>query len=251
MNDLRGKVAIVTGSTRGIGRAIAMAMATAGAHVVISSRKADACRTVATEFTKKGLSAAAIECHVGDPNQLRMLVEHTLEVFGGIDILVCNAATNPVHGPMHTIPDDAFEKVMAVNLRSVFQLCNLVCPIMSSKTGGSIIVISSIAGLRGNRDIGVYGISKAAECALVRNLAVEWGPYGIRSNAIAPGLIQTDFSQRLLNDPVRLEGIKLRTPLRRVGQPEDVAGVALFLAGPSAAFMTGQTIVVDGGETIA
>jgi dehydrogenase/reductase SDR family member 4 len=248
--DLSGKSAIITGSTRGIGRAIALAMARAGANVVISSRKERSCNETASEFIREGLTAIPIPCHVGETEQIQNLVEQTIAAYGRLDILVCNAATNPVHGPMHEVPESAFDKVMAVNLRSVFQLCNLACPLMKEH-GGSIIVISSIAALRGSGQLGVYGISKAAECALVRNLAVEWGPYGIRANAIAPGLVRTQFSQQLTSDPARLERVESRTPLRRIGEPEDISGVAVFLASRAAAYITGQVIVADGGEIIA
>ncbi len=251
MFDIAGKRAIVTGSTKGIGRAIAEAFTKAGAKVVISSRKADACEKVAGEISASGEEVVAIPCHVGHYDQLERLVAKTVEEWGGIDILVCNAATNPVYGPMAEAGDEAFEKIMRTNVQSVFQLCNMVCPMMAEQGGGSVIVISSIAGLRGNDVIGLYGVSKAAEAGLVRNLAVEWGPKGIRANAISPGLIKTDFARALWEDPVRLERAENRTPLRRIGKPEDIAGVALFLASDAAAYVTGQNIVADGGETIS
>ena len=251
MFDLKGQVAVVTGSTRGIGKAIARALGQAGAMVVISSRKQAACEAVASEFRAEGLEVMALACHVGHKDQLQGLVDQTMKAWGRIDILVCNAATNPVYGPMAEISDDAFDKIMATNVRSVFQLCNMVCPGMAERGKGSVILISSIAALRGNAVIGVYGISKAAEAGLARNLAVEWGPKGVRINAIAPGLIRTDFARALLEDPVRRERSEQATPLRRIGEPEDIAGVALFLASDAAAFVTGQTIVADGGETIS
>ncbi len=250
MFDLTGKVAIVTGSTKGIGKAIAIAYARAGAKVVISSRKADMCDAVAREIAAEGHEALAIPCHVGDGDQLKALVDATVRTWGTVDILVCNAATNPVYGPMAEAGDEAFDKIMQTNIKSVFQLCNLVCPMMADKGAGSVIVISSIAGLRGNDVIGLYGVSKAAEAGLVRNLAVEWGPKGVRANAISPGLVRTDFARALWEDPVRLERAENRTPLRRIGEPEDIAGVAVFLASDASAYMTGQNIVADGGETI-
>lgn len=250
MFDLKGRVAIVTGSTRGIGKAIAFAFARAGAKVVISSRKADMCEQVAGEITASGGEAMAIPCHVGRREELQALVDQTVKTWGGVDITVCNAATNPVYGPQATVSDEAFDKIMQTNVRSVFQLSNMVCPIMAERGKGSLIVISSIAGLRGNGDIGIYGVSKAAEAGLVRNLAVEWGPKGIRANAISPGLVRTDFAQALLEDPVRLSRAENRTPLRRIGEPDDIAGVALFLASDASAYMTGQNVVADGGETI-
>lgn len=250
MFDLKGRVAIVTGSTRGIGKAIAFAFARAGARVVISSRKADMCEAVAAEIAAEGHETLAIPCHVGRREQLQALVDKTVEQWGGIDITVCNAATNPVYGPQANVSDEAFDKIIQTNVRSVFQLTNMVCPIMADRGGGSVVVISSIAGLRGNGDIGIYGVSKAAEAGLVRNLAVEWGPKGIRANAISPGLVRTDFAQALLEDPVRLARAENRTPLRRIGEPDDIAGVALFLASDASAYMTGQNVVADGGETI-
>jgi NAD(P)-dependent dehydrogenase (short-subunit alcohol dehydrogenase family) len=250
MFDLKGQVAVVTGSTRGIGKATARALGQAGAMVVISSRRQEACEAVASEFRAEGLEVMALACHVGHRDQLQGLVDQTMQAWGRIDILVCNAATNPVYGPMAEIADEAFDKIMGTNVRSVFQLCNMVCPGMAERGKGSVILISSIAALRGNAVIGVYGISKAAEAGLARNLAVEWGPKGVRVNAIAPGLIRTDFARALLEDPVRRQRSEQATPLRRIGEPEDIAGVALFLASDAAAFVTGQTIVADGGETI-
>jgi NAD(P)-dependent dehydrogenase (short-subunit alcohol dehydrogenase family) len=251
MFSLTGKVAIVTGSTKGIGKAIAMAYARAGARVVISSRKAEMCAAVAQEIIAEGHEALAVPCHVGDGDQLQALVDETVKAWGGVDILVCNAATNPIYGPMVDASDEAFDKIMQTNVLSVLQLCNMVCPMMAAKGGGSVIVISSIAGLRGSDVIGLYGISKAAEAGLVRNLAVEWGPQGIRANTISPGLVKTDFARALWEDPVRLERAEKQTPLRRIGEPEDIAGVAVFLASKASAYVTGQNIVADGGETIS
>lgn len=250
MYDLKNKVAVVTGSTRGIGKATARALAEAGAKVVISSRKPEACSAVADEFTADALDAIGIACHVGRREQQQALVDETVKKWGQIDILVCNAATNPVYGPMHTISDDAFDVVMNTNVRSIFQLCNMVCPSMAERGYGAVVVISSIAAIRGDTVLGLYGISKVAETGLVRNLAVEWGPSGVRANAIAPGLVKTDFARALWEDPERLGKSEARTPLRRIGKPEEIAGVALFLASDAASFVTGQTIVADGGQTI-
>ena len=221
MFDLKDKVAVVTGSSRGIGRAIAEAFARAGAKVVVSSRSREE------------------------------LVSRTREAWGEVDVLVCNAAINPAYGPLSELSDDAFDKIMATNVRSTFQLCNMVLPGMAAAGGGAVILLSSIAALRGNGVIGAYGMSKAAEAALARNLAVEWGPSKIRVNAIAPGLVRTDFARALWEDPVRLERAETRTPLRRIGEPDDIAGVALFLASEAGAYVTGQTIVADGGEMIS
>ncbi len=250
MYDLNGKVAIVTGSTRGIGRATAEHLARAGARVVISSRKADACEKVAGELAAQGLEVMAVPCHVAHKDQLHNLVDQTLAQWGRLDILVCNAATNPVYGPLSEMTDEAYDKIMDTNVRGTFWLCNRAIPEIARQGGGSVILLSSIAGIRGNDVIGIYGVSKAAEAGLARHLAVEWGPRGVRINAIAPGLIETDFARALLDNPDWRDRAEQRTPLRRIGQPEDIAGVALFLASDASAFMTGQLIVADGGETI-
>lgn len=250
MFDMSGKVALITGSTRGIGRAIAEEMGKAGAKVVISSRKARACDEVAAELAAQGLETLAVPCHVGEKDQLQNLVDRTLEKWGRIDVLVANAATNPVYGPLSELTDEAYDKIMNTNVRGTFWLCNMVLPLMAQNGGGSVILLSSIAGLRASTNIGAYGVSKAAEAGLARNLAAEWGPKNIRVNAIAPGLVKTDFARALWEDPVRLERAQNATPLRRIGEPEDIAGVALFLASDASAYVTGHILVADGGETI-
>lgn len=249
--DLTGKVAVITGSSRGIGKAIAEQMAEAGAKVVISSRKPEACEPVAEALRAAGHDATAIACHVGKKEHLQNLVDKTKEKYGRIDVLVCNAATNPVYGTTAELTDDAWDKIMETNVRGTFWLCNMVLPDMAAQGGGNVIVLSSIASMRGNTVIGAYGVSKAAEAALVRNLAVEWGPKNIRVNAIAPGLVRTDFAKALIDDPERLAQAEKRTPVRRIGEPVDIAGVAMFLATPAGAYVTGQTLVADGGETIS
>jgi len=249
--DLTGKVAVITGSSRGIGRAIAHQMAAHGAKVVVSSRKQDACDTVADELKADGHDAIAVACHVGKKEDLQRLVDTTIEHYGQIDVLVCNAATNPVYGTTADMTDEAWDKILETNVRGTFWLCNMVLPGMADNGGGNVIVLSSIAGLRGNSVIGTYGVSKAAEAALARNLAVEWGPKNIRVNAIAPGLVRTDFAKALIDDPKRLEQAEQRTPVRRIGEPDDIAGVAVFLASNASAYVTGQTLVADGGETIS
>jgi len=249
--DLSGKAAVVTGSSRGIGRAIVEALAGAGAKVVVSSRKAEACEPVAAALREKKKDAIAIPCHIGRREDCVNLVEKTRGHFGKIDILVCNAAVNPYYGPMTGLNDDAFDKVMQTNVRSNLWLANLVQPEMAARRDGVIIIVSSIGGLKGTDALGIYAISKAADMQLARNLALEWGPHNIRVNCIAPGLVRTDFARALWDNPKLLESTEKRTPLRRIGEPDDIAGAAVFLASRAGAWMTGQTIVIDGGVTIA
>jgi NAD(P)-dependent dehydrogenase (short-subunit alcohol dehydrogenase family) len=249
--DLSGKTALVTGSTRGIGKSIAEHLARAGARVVISSRKADACAEVKKEFDVLGLEAIAIPCNVAKKEDLENLVARTMEACGGIDILVCNAATNPVYGPTAAASDEAFDKIIGTNVKSTWQLCNRVIPQMAERGDGAVIVVSSIAALRGNAVIGLYGVSKAADAGLVRNLAVEWGPRNIRVNGIAPGLVKTDFARALWEDPGARSAREAQTPLRRLGEPDDIGGIAVMLASRAGNFITGQLIVADGGVTIA
>jgi NAD(P)-dependent dehydrogenase (short-subunit alcohol dehydrogenase family) len=248
--DLSGKTAIVTGSTRGIGKAIAAELGRAGANVVISSRKQEACREVAEEFSKEGLSVAPIACNISRKEELEHLVAETRKLFGKIDILICNAALNPYYGPMAGASDEVFTKVMGTNIQSNLWLCNMVCPEMAERGDGSIVIVSSIGGLKGSGTLGLYCISKAADFQLVRNLAVEWGPSNIRVNAIAPGLVRTDFAKALWDNPKLLASVEKSTPLRRIGEPEDIAGAAVYLSSRAGAWMTGQAIVVDGGVTI-
>jgi dehydrogenase/reductase SDR family member 4 len=251
MFDLTGKVALITGSTRGIGKSIAEEMARAGAKVVISSRKKDMCDEVAKQINDEGHEAIAVPCNISYKEELQKLVDITMAKWGRIDSLVCNAAINPVYGPMSQVSDEAFDKVMGTNLRSNFWLINMVAPQMAARKDGSIIIVSSIAALHGNAVIGVYGISKAADAGLARNLAVEWGPQNIRVNCIAPGLVKTDFARALWEDEKMRKATEMKTPLRRIGEPEDIGGIAVFLASKAGAYITGQMIVADGGVTIA
>lgn len=250
MFSLAGKVALVTGSTKGIGKSIAEQMANAGAKVVISSRKADACEAVRAEFAARGQDAIAVPCNVGRKDELTKLIDAVMAKWGRIDILVCNAATNPVYGPMANVSDDAFDKIMLTNVKSVFWLANMVLPQMAERKEGVMIIISSIGALRGSSHLGLYGTSKAAEAGLCRALACEWGPKGIRVNAIAPGLIRTDFARALWEDDTKRKAREALTPLRRIGDPKDIGGVAVFLASEAASFVTGQLIAADGGVTI-
>jgi NAD(P)-dependent dehydrogenase (short-subunit alcohol dehydrogenase family) len=252
--DLTGKVALVTGSTKGIGRAIAEAMARHGARVVISSRKPDACQAVAGEINEELVDAPGeaigIAAHIGERDELERLVETTRQRLGPVDILVCNAAVNPYYGPSKDIPDSAFDKVMSVNIRSNHWLAHLVLPDMVERRDGVIMVISSIGGLRGSTDLGAYCISKAADLQLVRNLAAEYGRHNVRVNAISPGLIRTDFARALWENPDNLRTRTARDPLRRIGEPEEIAGCAVFLAARAGSFATGQNFIIDGGATI-
>lgn len=250
MFDLTDKVAVVTGSTKGIGKAIAEAFAQQGAKVVISSRKADMCDQVAQTISDAGGTAEAIPCNVSHKDQLQNLVDKTLQHWGRIDILVCNAAVNPYFGPMQQIEDSAFEKILDVNIRSNHWLCQMVIPQMAERQDGSVIIVSSVGGLHGSGILGTYGISKAADMQLARNLAVEWGPRNVRVNCIAPGLVRTDFARALWENPDILKVAVQHYPLQRIGEPEEIAGAAVLLASPAGRFITGQTLVVDGGSTI-
>ena len=248
--DLSGKVALVTGSTRGIGKSIAEEMARAGAKVVVSSRKAEACEQVRAEFEQQGYEVLAQPCNVSRKDELQALVDATLKRWGRIDIAVSNAASNPYYGPLAAIPDEAFDKIFNNNVKSVLWLAAMTLPGMAERGGGSYISVGSIGGMIANTVIGAYGMSKAADHMLVKNLAAEWGPKNVRINAIAPGLIKTDFAKALWEDPQRRKEREAATPLRRLGEPRDIGGVAAFLASDAAAFITGQCIVADGGVTI-
>ncbi|MGH8687171.1 MAG: SDR family NAD(P)-dependent oxidoreductase [Burkholderiales bacterium] len=248
--SLSGKVALVTGSTRGIGKSIAEEMARAGAKVVVSSRKAEACEQVRAEFEKQGYEVLAQPCNVSRKEEMQSLVDAAVKRWGRIDIAVSNAASNPYYGPLANIPDDAFDKIFLNNVKSVLWLAGMTLPGMAERGGGSYISVGSIGGLRASTVIGAYGISKAADHHLVRNLAAEWGPKNVRVNAIAPGLIKTDFAKALWEDEKRRKEREAETPLRRLGEPKDIGAIAVFLASEAGAFVTGQVIVADGGVTI-
>ena len=250
--DLSGKVAVITGSSRGIGRAIAERLAEHGSKVVISSRKAEPCQEVVDAINAKhgDKRAVAIPANISLKEQLARLVDETMKVFGQIDVLVCNAASNPHYGPMSTLTDDQFTKTLSNNIVSNHWLINLVAPQMIARKDGSIIIVSSVGGLRGSPILGAYCISKAADFQLARNLAIEYGPHNVRINCIAPGLIRTDFARALWENPDNLKRATSRTPLGRIGEPDEIAGAAVLLASRAGTFMTGQAIVVDGGSTI-
>jgi NAD(P)-dependent dehydrogenase (short-subunit alcohol dehydrogenase family) len=248
--DLTGKTAIVTGSSRGIGRAIAEEMAAHGANVVISSRKQDACEEVAAAINARGQGrAVAIAASISDKEALRELALRTRTEFGQIDVLVCNAASNPYYGPMGGISDEQFRKIMDNNVLSNHWLTSFVAPEMVERKSGSIIIVSSVGGLTSSTVIGAYNISKAADLQLVRNLAAEFGPSNVRVNAIAPGLVRTDFAKALWENPDILNSVTKVAALKRIGEPREIAGAALFLASEAGSFVTGQTLVVDGGST--
>jgi NAD(P)-dependent dehydrogenase (short-subunit alcohol dehydrogenase family) len=246
--DLTGKVAVITGASRGIGRAIAERMAEHGAKVVISSRKLDACEEVAAGIRARGGEAVATACHIGRKEELQNLVDSTIARWGRIDVLVCNAAVNPFFGPAAEMPDEAYDRIMNSNVRSNFWLCNMVAPSMAKQGDGAIIIVSSIGGFQGSDRLGVYCISKAADMQLARNLAVEWGAKNVRANCIAPGLIKTDFAKALWDNPEILRKTVEHTPMQRIGEPDEIAGAAIFLATAAGRYTTGQTIVIDGGR---
>jgi NAD(P)-dependent dehydrogenase (short-subunit alcohol dehydrogenase family) len=248
--DLTGKVAVITGSSRGIGRAIAEAMADQGARVVISSRKAEACQAVADSINAKHPGAAiVVPASISSKEALQNLVDETRRQLGRIDVLVCNAASNPYYGPMGGISDDQFRKILENNVIANHWLIQMVAPEMIERRSGSIIIVSSIGGLKASAVIGAYNISKAADFQLARNLAAEFGPHQVRVNCVAPGLIRTDFARALWENPDTLKAVTAHTPLQRIGEPEEIAGAAVFLASDASTFVTGQAIVVDGGST--
>lgn len=249
--DLTGKVAVITGSSRGIGKAIAEAMADAGAKVTISSRKPGPCQEVADAINEKhgDGTAIAVPANISSKEDLQAMVDATNKAFGKIDICVCNAASNPYYGPMGGIDDDAFAKILQNNIISNNWLIQMCAPQMRERKDGAVIIVSSIGGLRGSPIIGAYNISKAADFQLARNLATEFGADNIRVNCIAPGLIKTDFAKALWDNPDTLKRSLSGTPLKRIGEPEEIAGAAVYLASKAGAYMTGQMMVVDGGAT--
>ncbi|MFS0736717.1 SDR family oxidoreductase [Sphingomonas sp. 1P06PA] len=249
--DLTGKVAVITGSSRGIGKAIAEAMADQGAKVVISSRKIDACRETADAINAAHPDAAiAVAANISSKDDLQALADASRAAFGRIDVLVCNAASNPYYGPMAGIADDQFRKIFENNVLANHWLIGMVAPEMLEREAGSIIIVSSIGGLTASTTIGAYNVSKAADFQLARNLAAEFGPRKVRVNCIAPGLVRTDFARALWENPDTLKAVTRSAALRRIGEPHEIAGAAVFLGSDASTFVTGQAIVVDGGATI-
>lgn len=251
--DMTGKTAVITGSTLGIGRAIAERMAEHGSKVVISSRKQDVCDQVSKEINDKygkGRSIA-VAANISSKDDLQHLVDEANKAFGQIDVLVCNAASNPYYGPLAGISDDQFNKILGNNIVANNWLISMVVPQMIKRKDGSIIIVSSIGGLKGSTILGAYAISKAADMQLARNLACEYGPHNVRVNCIAPGLIKTKFAQALWDNPDNLKASTARSPLLRIGIPDEIAGAAVFLGSAAGNFMTGQSMVIDGGATIS
>lgn len=250
--DLTGKSVIITGSSRGIGKAIAEAMAEQGAHVVISSRKPGPCQEVAAAINEKHGegTAIAVPANISEKAELQAMVDATNAAFGKVDVVVCNAASNPYYGPMEGISDEQFEKILSNNIISNNWLIQMCVPQMRARKDGAIIIVSSIGGLKGSPIIGAYNISKAADFQLARNLATEYGKDNIRVNCIAPGLIKTDFARALWENPETLKRALATTPMARIGEPVEIAGAAVYLASAAGAYMTGQMMVVDGGVTI-
>ncbi len=251
--DLTGQTALITGSSKGIGKAIAHRMAEHGANVIISSRKADVCEAATAEINAAvGRTAAvSIPANIADKASLQALVDRTIEKFGQIDHLVCNAASNPYFGPQAGISDEQFTKILQNNIISNHWLITMVAPAMRARKDGTITIISSVGGLKASTVIGAYCISKAADMQLARNLAAEFGPDNVRVNCIAPGLIKTDFAKALWDNPDILKASTSNAPLRRIGIPDEIAGMAVLLAGKAGGFATGQCFVIDGGATIA
>jgi NAD(P)-dependent dehydrogenase (short-subunit alcohol dehydrogenase family) len=248
--DLTNKVAIITGSSKGIGEAMAITLAQAGASVVISSRKQDAVDKVAQELTDQGYKAVGIACHVGDPEQRTHLVAKTVEKYGRIDILINNAAINPIFGPVEDASGDIFDKIMDVNVKAPWDLANQCLPYLK-ENGGCVINISSVEGMHPGFGLGLYSVSKAALIMLTKNQAKEWGKHGIRSNVICPGLVKTKFSAALWQNEKILNQVEKNIPAGRMATPEEMTGLALLLASPAGSYMTGGVYTADGGYLIA
>jgi len=249
--DLTGKVAILTGASKGIGEGMARGLAEYGATVIISSRKQEACEKVAAQYRAEGLSAMAMECHVGKSEHRNKLINKVLEQHGRIDILINNAAVNPYFGPIENIPEAAYQKTMDINLGAIISLSNLCFPHMKKQGGGSIINISSTSGIHPDENNTAYNLSKAALIMLSKNQAMEWGKYNVRVNTICPGFVKTKLSEMLIADEKNAAKIKNAAAMKRYGTPDEFAGLAVFLASDASSFMTGATILNDGGLMLA
>ncbi len=249
--DLSNKVAIITGSSKGIGKSIAKGLAEHGASVIISSRSQEAVDEVAEEFKKEGLEATGIACHIGKADQRENLVQKTIEQYGGVDILVNNAAINPIYGPLEDAEEGVFDKIMDVNVKAPWMLSNLALSSMQKRGGGSIINIASVEALHPGAGLGLYSTSKAALLMLTKNQAKEWGKYGVRANVVCPGLIKTKFSAALWQNEQLLQKIEKTLPSSRMGMPDEMAGIACLLASDAGAYMTGGVYNADGGYMIA
>ncbi len=248
--DLKDKIAIVTGASKGIGKDIAVALAQQGAHVVVSSRKQEAVDEVAKEITEQGWHASASACHMGDDADIKKLAENTITVLGGVDIVVNNAAANPVFGPLENAGDDAFDKIMQVNVKGPLNLAKYCLESMKSRGGGAVVNISSIEGITPGEGLGLYSVSKSALIQMTKVMAKEWGKHNIRANAICPGLIKTKFSQALTDNEKILKMVMMKQALPMLAEPQHIAGLALYLSSPASQFITGSIITADGGFTI-
>jgi NAD(P)-dependent dehydrogenase (short-subunit alcohol dehydrogenase family) len=248
--DLSGRTALVTGSHRGIGLAMVQQLGRAGARVILSSNDAEGCQRAAQGLRDEGIEALPIACDVLDDDALATLVQRSEAEMGPLHILMCNAGIGSRLAPMAEMTEDEYQTILNVNLRSVIQLCKLAVPGMAARGQGSVVLTSSISGLRGYSRAGIYAISKAAVAQLARNMAAEYGPSNVRVNAISPGLVDTELAAAVVKNPELADRRSAATPLRRIGTPQDIAGAALFLASDAASFVTGHNLIVDGGYTI-
>ena len=248
---LENKAIVITGSSRGIGKGMAKRFAEFGAKLIISSRKIDACKEVEEEINKNGGIAFSKECNISEKTQCDELIEFCIEKYGRLDVLVCNAASNPYYGDLEKIPDKLFDKIMNNNVKSNLWLCKKAIPFLKKQNNSSIIIVSSIAGLQGVKNLGAYSISKTADIGLIRSLAVELGKFNININGLCPGIIKTDFARELWENPEILKGVEEQAPLGRIGTVDEVTGAAILLASKAGSFITGQVITMDGGVTIA
>ena len=249
--DLKNKSVIITGASRGIGKAIAINFAKLGAKVIISSRNIDSCKEVEKEILEMGGKASSVSCNISSKNDCENLIKFCIKKFKKIDVLICNAASNPYYGRLSEIPDELFDKIMNNNVKSNLWLCKNAIPYLKLNNQGSIIVVSSIAGLQGVENLGAYSVSKTADIGLIRSLAVELGKHNITVNGLCPGIIKTDFARALWENPSLLKDVERQAPLGRIGTVDEVAGAAILLASKAGAFITGQVITMDGGVTIA